>query len=108
MKLFGIVFVFLLTVFSVDTSAQIKSPDYSGWIPKEYTRPYLLAGREVDLSEKTYETIDIDKKLYKAVAIIHNENNDPWLMLYIVVPGEFLNGHGFNDNFSEMVYVFEF
>lgn len=105
---FSVAVLFLVTLFSFEAFAEPKLPDYSGWFLKEYTRPYLLFGHEVQLLEKVYEDIDIYKKLYKAVAIIHNENNDPWLILYLVVPGEFFNGHGLSENFSEKVSVFEY
>lgn len=99
--------ILLVAISFLDIFAERKLPDYSNWHSREYSRPYLLEGRGVELLEKSYETIDLDTKLYKAVAVIHNENKNPWLILYVIVPGEFLNGHGLREDFTEAVSMFE-
>lgn len=105
---FFVAVLLLLTTPSPDVFAGQKLPDYSSWYSREYSRPYFLEGREVELLEKSYETIDLDKKLYKAVTLIHNENKSPWLILYVIVPGEFLNGHGLHKDFTAKYSVFEY
>ena|SRR3989344_2052266 len=83
--LFSLIFVALIFSSCAD---KVTLPDYSKWRSESVIARSLHNGKEVDLLEIDHFDIVINRDLARIkryVSIIHNEEQKPWLLFYMVV-----------------------